>query len=389
MNTTTLDVLEIDRFPSEGMPFAVDDVSIAMRLGFKPRTLWWLILNQPAAYKCFQIPKASGKLRTIHAPSEPMKFLLNRLRTEFLKPITEGMGEHVTAYRQGRSVVDAVKQHLRSCEVCDRHDVPHTCDPKLIKTERSYRIEKQPCLACDSPPPHADCPRRGVKVHLDLKDFFSNTRSSWIRDYFSEEVGYNARAANVLASVMTTPVKVAHGAKTVVVRGVPQGAPTSGDICNLVADHRLDGLIKSHVEPLGWVYTRYADDLYFSHHKNLPREEVDGLINSVRDCVKRAGWRTNNEKDEVQRPGKQQRLLGVTLNAKANIPHQQYKKIRHMLYRCWRDGFDAEAARQGKTGGRLVTELTGKLNWFKALNPAKTERLRLVLEEAKEKHNVK
>lgn len=385
---TELRELDIDDLPMEGLPFAVDDMSVAFHLGFKTRTLWWLILKPEAAYKVFHIPKASGGVRQIHAPEPAMKLMLKNMRKKFLVPQAEMLGDHVTAYRTGRNVVDAVKQHIKPCAVCEEHEVEHTCEPVLSNDGAKYRFERKKCRACGTPPKHPNCPRRGVKIHLDLKDFFSNTRAPWIREYLEKEAGYNEEASKVLAAAMTVKMPVKHGDRTVEIRGAPQGAPTSGDICNLVADQRLDRFIKAAVEKDGWVYTRYADDLYLSHPKSLPSEAVDELIERITKCIENAGWRNNSKKLEIQRPRWNQRLLGITLNQKPNIPIQQFRRVRCIVHRCWRDGISAEAPRQEKTPGQLVSWLNGVLGWFAAINPNKAHQLKAILQLAVEKHGV-
>ena len=391
--STNLDILEIPEMKVDGLPAVIDDISVAFAIGFRPRSVWWLILHPAAAWRVFQIAKASGKMRTIHAPSEPMDLLSRRIRSVFLLPLVARLGAHVSAYRKGLNTVNAVTQHIQDCPVCAVHDVPHTCVRAFEETATGYRVDKgdTDCVACGQPAKHSPCPRRGVKVHLDLKDFFSNTRASWIREYFMEVVGYSYRVADFLASTMTVRLDVEAWSQRKLVkrtiRGVPQGAPTSGDICNLVADHRLDWRIKQETEHAGWTYTRYADDLYFSHPQNLPAEDVWAMIGSVTKAVVAAGWQINRKKIRIQRPRYQQVLLGATLNRKVNIPKQQYREIRRTIHRCWRDGFDAEGLRHGKSGGQMKHWLGGVVSWFSTLNKAKANRLKVVLEAAKEKHN--
>lgn len=385
---TSLEIINVDEPTNPELPLVVDDISLAFRLGFRSRTMWWLMLKPGAAYKAFQIPKASGGVRQIHAPTPSMRVLLKNFRHRFLLPVVKEMGPHVTAYRIGQGAVDAAKLHVHECSVCAEYDVPHTCCISYEEKETgSYRLVKSDgCKACSQPPVHERCGRRGVKVHLDLKDFFSNTRAAWIREYLREEVGYNERVAGHMASLMTTPLTLERKNGPIKVRGVPQGAPTSGDICNLVAQSRLDVPVLRLLEGTEWRYSRYADDIYLSHPENLPREAVSGIIDMIRTCVNDAGWRLNNKKIQVQRPKKQQRLLGVSINRVPNIPNQEYRRIRVILHRCWHDGFVEVGKRYGKTASQMYYWLNGKLSWFSSINPTKTKRLKLVLDAAREKH---
>lgn len=385
-NLTSLEVFEIPDELNPKLPLAADDVSLSFRLGFRTKTMWWLLLKPGAAYKRFGIKKANGKTRLIHAPSPAMRALLNSLRRRFVSPLADELPAYVTAYRPGKGIRDAVSHHIHACAVCDTHDKPHTCTVSYESNESNYRVVKRgACTACSPIPKHA-CARRGVKVHMDLKDFFHNTRAAWIRDLYREQ-GYSHRVAGYLASLMTTRITMDGSKGQYVMRGAPQGAPTSGDICNLVAHDRLDQHLVAALKGTGWVYTRYADDLYFSRPDNADRDVVDGLITQVRTIVRNAGWRVNTSKTQIQRPGRMQKHLGVCINQKPNIPRDQYKRVRAIVNDCWHRGFEAVATEKTVSGDALFRKLQGQINWFSNINPMKAEKLRLVLEAAREKHS--
>lgn len=391
LSVSTVERIEVPPLLEEGVPLIIDDMSLAFRLGFTNKTLWFFVRHPERAYKAFKIKKASGKLRQIHAPTPGMKLLLTLLRVRILLPLVRKLGAHVTAYRENQGARDAVRKHVHACAICDQYDVQHTCEVGVTSNSGKYKVEKRGlCKACAQPPKHENCPRRGVKVHLDLKDFFPSTRPAWIRDFFQREVGYNARVSALLAALMTVPIERTIRGEKKTLRGVPQGAPTSGDICNLVANRRLDAPLLQALEGTGWRYTRYADDLYFSHPENLPHDRVRALIEQVRVHALAAGWHLNREKIQVQRPRWQQRHLGVSLNQKPNVPNAEYRRMRTIIHRCFYNGFDAEAERlKQMSGAKLASWILGKIAWFSAVNPAKAARLRAVYEAAKERHNAR
>jgi hypothetical protein len=219
---------------------------------------------------------------------------------------------------------------------------------------------------------------------MDLKDFFGSTRRSWIRKYFHEEIGYNHYVSSLLAELMTVtfnkgdPHKKSHD-------GVPQGAISSGDICNLVADWRLDGeILKSFPD---WTYSRYADDLYFSHPDNLPRDVVDSTIRRIEAVIQSAGYRANRKKLHVQRPNRRQKILGIVLNQKLNMPKEQYRKFRSLLYNCVEHGFESQVVKaKQRNVETLHGWLAGKIAYFTMIAPDKGNRLKLVYKHAREVH---
>lgn len=379
--TTTLERIEFHapRLKVEKLPLVIDDWTLSFRLGFRGKTFWYLHNNRDDAYRMFKVRKASGGLRTLHNPSPLMRTFSQQLRARILLPLCAELGPHVSAYQLGKSTADAVREHLAPCPVCAPHDAEHTCAVRVEATgDRTYTVKKDTCVACESPPKH-DCPRKGVKIHMDLKDFFGSTKRSWVRRYFHEVVGYNHYVSGMLAHLMTvTLTDPKTGAKY---QGVPQGSKTSGDICNLIANWRFDQEILEKFQD--WTYTRYADDLYFSHPQNLARKETDAFIKSVEQVVQNSGYRINRKKLHVQRPHAQQRLLGITLNQKLGIPADQYDRMRSLLHNCVTHGFEAQVERAKKDNvHHLHNWLRGNLAYYTMVAPAKAARLKAVYEHA-------
>jgi len=92
--------------------------------------------------------------------------------------------------------------------------------------------------------------KRAVVVRLDVRDFFPTTHATRIKAYF-RRIGWNRRTARWLTMICTHQ------------HGLPQGAPTSPRLSNLV-NYRLDARIAGMSKKLGANYTRYADDITLS-----------------------------------------------------------------------------------------------------------------------------
>jgi retron-type reverse transcriptase len=384
---TTLERIEVRPLKTrpDKLPIVADDWSLAFRLGFRARIVWYALLNRDKMYKRHLIKKATGGLREIHNPNKLMRLIGKQIRARILLPLCEKLGPHVTAYQLGKSTKDAAQRHINACAVCDAHDSDHSCSLELVQVDARYKVVRHgasDCLACMPVRPHA-CTRRGVKLKFDLKNFFGSTRRSWVRKYFHEVVGYNHYASSLIAQLVTVTLVDRRRRKKYA--GVPQGSKTSGDICNLVAAHRLDPLIINATP--GWTYSRYADDLYFSHPENLPREEVDATIDRIVRAVQESGYRVNRKKLRVQRPHRQQKLLGIVLNHKVNIPAQKYRRLRAIVHNCYMHGFETQYAKSKQENiNAFKAWLEGNLNYVSQISPQKGARLKLVYEAAKEKH---
>lgn len=341
------------------VPFIIDDWTLAFRLGFTGKTFWYIVDHRDEMYKQFMLKKKSGGLRRTFDPNNLLRLFQQQMRARILNPLTTHLGNHVSAYQVGKSTVDAASLHLRDCPVCVETTKPGT-----------------------NPVKH-DCPRRGVKFKMDLKDFFLSTRRSWIRQYFHQVVGYNHYASSLLGQLLTTDYK---DAKDRTRTGVPPGALTAGDICNLVCDWKIDQPMLKAL-PVGWVYTRYADDLYFSFDKPLNHVEVNKIIQLANGVIKASEYRVNWKKLQVQHWRKPQRFLGININRKLNIPANEYRKMHMLLYKANQHGFSAQLKYAKKdTVPELHAWIVGKLNYFTRFAPEKTAKLQKLYAQAKVTH---
>jgi len=337
--TTTLTTIPVPS-PTDGVPFIFDDFSLALHLGVRCKTIWYCITNKRWMYRTFTIPKANGKLRTIHDPKNILKFIQRRINETILQPFP--LQECVGAYVPGKGCVHSAAQHAG----------------------------------------HA------VRVGLDIKDFFPTHHRTWVRNFFMRTYGYSHFVSGLLAELCTAQTKLAKtGDKDRYRHFVPQGSPASPTLCNLMAQEAFDAPLLKLLDGTGWVYTRYADDLSLSHPEQQSRETVDALINAVYDLMQRAGYTPHRKKLKVQRQGRQQRMLGMVINEKPNIPQHTYRRFRAILHNCIMDGFYLPALRYGfDPPEAFVSHLQGKISYFLSINEEKAGKLAKMLQTAKEKH---
>jgi len=114
--------------------------------------------------------------------------------------------------------------------------------------------------------------------------------------------------------------------------GLPQGAPTSPRLSNLVnypLDARLAGLAKR----LGATYTRYADDMTFSFSSDDPRA-IHKLIRVVKLILEEQGYAIHlRRKLQVRRRHQRQMATGLVVNTAVNLPRQTRRWLRAVRHR--------------------------------------------------------
>lgn len=288
------------------------DVSIAMDLEV-PKLIWL------TDRKCFSdrnkisrhyltktIPKSNGKKRVLLIP----KARLMKVQYWILKNILKKVSPHSSAqgFRSGHSILTNAKPH----------------------------VGKNMVICCD------------------LKDFFPSISQARVRGMF-QELGYSFQVANIFSRLCTTHLV---GSTR---RVLPQGAPTSPAISNLVArklDCRLSGLSKK----LGFEYSRYADDCTFSGNKNL----AEALLKNFRLITKDEDFQVNEEKVRIRRKGACQKVTGIVVNKGLSVPREERRKLRALLHNAKTSGLEAQ--NRTKTPN-FSSHIRGRVEFIKMVNP--------------------
>ncbi len=349
----TIDVFLFDRRAgSERVRFdwpvaRVDSVpELAERLELSDGQLAWLSdvkgLERTVAverlrnYRYAAVPRRSGLPRVIEAP----KLRLKEVQRWVLREILDRLPVHDAAqgFARGRSVVDHARRH-----------------------------SGQPAV-----------------LRLDLADFFASVSAGRVFGLF-RTAGYDPAVAHVLTGLTTNVVpqhvwRVIHAGaagapapatfrlgRQLAGPHLPQGAPTSPALANLVAfrlDRRLSGLAATQ----GLRYTRYADDLTFSGPRLARR--ASALTMFVGDIVRAEGFVLNTDKTILRTRAARQTVCGIVVNAAPNVTRAEYDKLKAILHNAARHG----PAGQGLAGRRA--ELQGRVAWVASLNSARGEKLK-------------
>ena len=239
--------------------------------------------------------------------------------------------------------------------------------------------------------PHAG---QALVVRLDLEGFFATVSLPRVHGLL-RAAGYPPAVARLLAGLLTTvtPVDVlttlgsdgagsdsagSDGAgsdgvawrtrRRLAIAHLPQGAPSSPAVANLVAC-RLDRRLAALAERLGANYTRYADDLAFSGPATLP---LHRLIPGARRIVADEGFRLREDKTRIAAAHQRQRLAGLVVNATPAVPRADYDALRAELHNCLRTG----PAEQNRTGHPdYQAHLRGRIAWIAATHAIRGARL--------------
>ncbi|MGE0606303.1 MAG: reverse transcriptase family protein [Pirellulales bacterium] len=221
-------------------------------------------------YRAFKLAKRRGGQRTIHAPDDRTK----KLQRAVLHRLLYGLRAYPAAcgFERGKSIVENAQPHAGQC----------------------------------------------VVVKMDVRDFFTSTTARRVELYF-RRIGWSAAAARLLAQIVCLD------------GGLPQGAPTSPRLSNLV-NYYLDVQLAAYARRRKGSYTRYADDMTFSFPKDYPKR-IRGLVQVVRRVLKAHGYEPCHEKTRILRRHQRQMVTGLVVNQNVHLPRSARRRLRAMRHR--------------------------------------------------------
>ena len=177
--------------------------------------------------------------------------------------------------------------------------------------------------------------------NIDLKDFFPSIDQAriWGRLHYHpfnlDKKHDREKIANMIAVLCCHEMEVERlnesGVwETVTKRVLPQGAPTSPILTNIICE-RLDYLLSAVAKRFGLKYSRYADDITFSSMHNVYQKDSE-FINELQRIIKEQGFSVKHSKTRLQKAGFKQVVTGLTVSDRVNV-HQRYvKQLRKWLY---------------------------------------------------------
>ncbi len=206
---------------------------LAKLLNYTPRGLAYVLYktSEESRYRKFDIPKASGGFRTIHAPKRELKLLQSRLAD-----LLSNCLDNIEAEKPNRRRVSHGFHRGRS----------------IITNAKAHR-------------------KRRFVLNMDLKDFFGTINFGRVRGFFIADRNFklDPKVSTIVAQIARYN------------NALPQGAPSSPVISNLIG-HILDTRLIRVAREHGCTYTRYADDLTFStNRRHIRRRFVRQSILSL------------------------------------------------------------------------------------------------------------
>lgn len=257
----------------------------------------------------FQRKPAPSKRRRIDNPSTGLKRVQSLIAERLLQPLC--LPSHICGGIRGKKVLDNVALHKNS----------------------------------------------RVLVKIDIKRFFPSITNKHVYAVWSELLNCSPEISGLLTRLTTFE------------RHLPQGAPTSTMLANLVL-YSCDGAIRDECTRWNIQYSSWIDDLAFS--SNDPRPVIKVVVRVLRQH----GFRVSRKKLEIASPSVRRVLNGVVLGRGLGVPPERLSRIRSGIHKL------AEGHVPAMQIERYVRSLRGSIAQIKPISAKKAERLSRNLEAA-------
>lgn len=319
-NVTEIEIKSItnycDRLINNDVPilFDVQDLCSLLNIEYKILSRY-LYRNNDILYSKFKIKKRRNGYRVILSPCRELYLIQKKILTNILSKIKSH--ECSQAFCKGNSIVQNAKVHLHS---------------ELV-------------------------------INYDLQDFFTNIKLNQVRDVFTD-IGYT----NVLAKTL---------AKICCYKGfLPQGAPTSPIISNLVAK-KLDNELQNLAILNKAKYTRYADDLTFSGNK-----KIMSIRNEIENIIKKNGFVVNEKKTYIRFASQGMEVTGIRIsNGNMSVNKKFLKGLRKEIYFCKKYGASDHLKHLNVDKSFFKEHMYGKAYFVNMVNNALGKKLLKDLDE--------
>lgn len=285
---------------------------LSSRLGISRDNLVAVAAVANRSYRSWQkLYKRTGKVRTLREPSKELKEIQRRITRNILLRIE-------------------IPAHV--------HGGVKGCSP---------RTNAQPHL------------RRKWVANLDVRDFFPQIRHLIILRLFRKELGFGRDVSRLLTRLTTFD------------GGLPQGAPTSLALANIILWKPVDTPVAEEAAALGLNITRWVDDISVSGNDPRP------IINSVAKRLSQRGLRMYRAKAPFQSTPKlkivprdqRQEVTGLVVNGKApTISRKRRDRVRAAIHQLTK--------LQGAAFSKGAASIQGRINYVAQFHPRAVRRLR-------------
>lgn len=295
--------------------------SLCQDLGYSARTLYSVSNTVEKHYHAVELMKSNGEVRLLRVPDKLLKSIQKCIANVLL--LQEPISCYAMAYRVGGST--------------SRNASVHVGKKKVLK--------------------------------MDIRKFFDHITYPMVKERVFKADKYS-ESIRILLSVLC-----------VYIHRLPQGAPTSPAISNIIM-REFDEIVGNWCNEKGIAYSRYCDDMTFSG--DFEEKEI---ITFVDHELRKNGFFLNHKKTICLHDGQRKEVTGIVVNEKISVPAYYKKKIRQEMYYMNKFGLESHVAKAGNDQSldKYISGLLGRVNYVISVEPHNEEMIgyRNILSELK------
>lgn len=251
-----------------------------------------VVSRERSPYNPYSIPKRSGGKRFIHAPENGVKGVQRWISCEILSHLSPHW--RCFSFHKNSSIKQCAAEHSLSRWLI-KIDIERFFESvSEIQVYKLFRkLGYKPLVSFELARICTICPSHIIGNHSRRWVLYNKGEGKL--PYKREMVKYIGR--------------------------LPQGAPTSPQISNLIF-HDIDEVFQKIAEGNGMVYTRYADDITFSSSKKqFCRDDALSIIGQINTILTTNGYNPQHKKLKIIPPGAKKIVLGLEVSE--SVPRLQ------------------------------------------------------------------
>lgn len=296
-------ILYIKPLLKNDVPIIFDFNHLCLLLGRNQAYLASVINSNISHYREFEIPKRSGGKRTISAPYPALLECQSWIYINILAKVKIHSSAH--GFTFNKSIISNSKVHVGQNHF----------------------------------------------LKIDLKDFFPSITINQVITIF-KSLGYTHKVSFYLASMCC------YGDV------LPQGAPTSPMLSNIVAK-TLDNRLIKYAKKFNLRYTRYADDLAFSG-ESIPFKHIEYITKIINSC----GFIVNEKKTLLQQEKHKRIVTGISIaQNEIKVPREYKRKLKLEIHFIRKYGIFGHIRKNKIKNPDYLLSIIGKIHFWLSVEP--------------------
>ncbi len=285
--------------------------SLCLRIGITSEKLIKIIAeldSKPSAlYGVLEQEKETGEIRIINPPCWRLKTIQSKILARLLNNIP--ISEYTFGWVKGRDRLKCVEGHVG----------------------------------------------KKILLQADIANFFPSIRFGHVYRVF-ERLECHPIVSKALTRIMTYN------------KGLPQGAPTSPQLANIILK-QLDDEFSGFWRKRGVHYSRFGDDIIVSSNRQIAKEFFKDIITKG---LEKFDLKPKLRKFSSNQSWTRQEALGVIVNRKTNAPKEEIHELEVILHNAESTGLEMQNRQKEPN---FPAHIAGKIAQVKALNPSAGEKL--------------